>query len=120
MATSVEDSQNQITSAEGTTDENDQAVANSDGQQQEKKGTSKVFSRELYAQKDFWNDRFAESNGHFDWYANWKQIKPVFNVRHIFEDFPAISHVCPLFDHCLGQISAGRVWQRQVPHGRLR
>ena len=35
-------------------------------------GPSKVFSRDLYAQRGFWNDRFAESNGHFDWYANWK------------------------------------------------
>ena len=46
-------------------------------------GGSKIFSRELYAQRDFWNDRFAETNGHFDWYANWKQIKPIFHVRNL-------------------------------------
>lgn len=39
--------------------------------------SSQVYSREEYAKKDFWNDRFKESKGHFDWYANWKEIKPV-------------------------------------------
>ena len=40
--------------------------------------TSMVYSREEYAKKEFWDDRFKESNGQFDWYANWKEIKPVF------------------------------------------
>ena len=39
--------------------------------------SSQVYSREEYAKKDFWNDRFKESKGFFDWYANWKEIKPV-------------------------------------------
>ena len=42
-----------------------------------KDGASQVYSREEYAKKDFWNDRFKESKGFFDWYANWKEIKPV-------------------------------------------
>ena len=44
------------------------------GQQEE----SQVYSREEYAKKEFWNDRFKETKGFFDWYANWKEIKPVF------------------------------------------
>lgn len=36
-----------------------------------------MYSREEYAKKEFWNDRFKESKGFFDWYANWKEIKPV-------------------------------------------
>jgi hypothetical protein len=39
--------------------------------------SSQVYSREEYAKKDFWNDRFKESKGTFDWYANWKEIKPI-------------------------------------------
>jgi len=50
-----------------------------EGQDQEHKHTeSLVYSREEYAKKEFWDDRFAESNGQFDWYANWAEIKPVF------------------------------------------
>ena len=41
-------------------------------------GESMVYSREEYAKADFWNDRFKESKGFFDWYANWEEIKPVF------------------------------------------
>eukprot|EP00347_Sterkiella_histriomuscorum_P017991 403347204 len=37
-----------------------------------------VYDREEYAKKDFWNDRFRESKGFFDWYAKWEQIKPQF------------------------------------------
>lgn len=37
-----------------------------------------VYSREEYATKEFWDERFKESKGFFDWYANWKEIKPVF------------------------------------------
>jgi hypothetical protein len=37
-----------------------------------------VYSREEYAKKEFWDDRFKESKGFFDWYANWKEIKPSF------------------------------------------
>ena len=74
--------------------------------------SSKVFSRELYAQKDFWNDRFAESKGHFDWYANWKEIKPVFKVRVTFQ----MSYIFL----AIVEISSGSVWQRTVPNGWLR
>ena len=40
---------------------------------------SLVYSREEYAKKEFWDERFAESNGQFDWYANWSEIKPHFD-----------------------------------------
>ena len=40
---------------------------------------SMVYSREEYAKKEFWNDRFKETKGFFDWYANWKEIKPAFD-----------------------------------------
>ena len=38
-----------------------------------------VYSREEYAKKEFWDDRFKETKGFFDWYANWDEIKPVFD-----------------------------------------
>jgi hypothetical protein len=34
-----------------------------------------VYSREEYAKKEFWDERFKETKGFFDWYANWKEIK---------------------------------------------
>ena len=40
---------------------------------------SQVYSREEYAKPQFWNDRFKETKGFFDWYANWKEIKPAFD-----------------------------------------
>ena len=43
---------------------------------------SLVYSREEYAKKEFWDDRFKESKGFFDWYANWSEIKPVFE-KHL-------------------------------------
>ncbi|CDW90415.1 hydroxyacid oxidase 1 [Stylonychia lemnae] len=46
-----------------------------------------VYDREEYAKKDFWNDRFKESKGFFDWYAKWDQIKPKF-----LELFPLETH----------------------------
>ena len=39
---------------------------------------SLVYKQEEYAKKDFWNDRFKETKGFFDWYAEWAEIKPVF------------------------------------------
>ena len=42
--------------------------------------SGKLFSRESYAKAKFWNDRFTESDSQFDWYANWRQIQPVFQV----------------------------------------
>lgn len=50
--------------------------------QKETEEESQVYSREEYAKKDFWNDRFKETKGFFDWYANWKEIKPVFE-KHL-------------------------------------
>lgn len=47
-------------------------------EKQEESATSMVYSREEYAKKEFWNDRFKESKGFFDWYANWKEIRPAF------------------------------------------
>ena len=44
--------------------------------------SSKLFSRDSYAKAQFWNDRFTENDNQFDWYANWRQIKPVFQVSH--------------------------------------
>ena len=44
----------------------------------EQEPISLVYSREEYAKKEFWDDRFKESKGFFDWYANWKEIKPSF------------------------------------------
>ena len=44
----------------------------------EQESISLVYSREEYAKKEFWDDRFKESKGFFDWYANWKEIKPSF------------------------------------------
>ena len=46
----------------------------------EPNGESMVYSREEYAKKEFWDDRFKESKGFFDWYANWKEIKPDFET----------------------------------------
>lgn len=28
-----------------------------------------------YSQKDYWNERFKKDQGHFDWYAGWKELK---------------------------------------------
>ena len=47
----------------------------------EKKPESLVYSREEYAKKEFWDDRFKESKGFFDWYANWKEIGPSFGAH---------------------------------------
>ena len=49
---------------------------------------SMVYSREEYAKKEFWDDRFKESKGFFDWYANWDEIKPVFDkyIKHDVEE----------------------------------
>ena len=55
-------------------------VGGTQAEESKDKSSGGVFSRDLYAQRDFWNDRFAESNGHFDWYANWAQLKSQFHV----------------------------------------
>jgi len=39
---------------------------------------SQVYDRAEYAKRDFWNDRFTESQGYFDWYAGWKELKSTF------------------------------------------
>lgn len=28
-----------------------------------------------YSQKDYWNERFKKEQGHFDWYAGWKELR---------------------------------------------
>ena len=38
---------------------------------------TKVYHRSEYANKDFWNDRFRESDGFFDWYADWDQLSQI-------------------------------------------
>ena len=37
-----------------------------------------VFSREEYAQSDFWDKRYAEHKGHFDWYVEYPELKALF------------------------------------------
>ena len=37
-----------------------------------------VFSRDVYANKDFWNERFKNEKHMFDWYVNWRQLKKYF------------------------------------------
>jgi len=41
---------------------------------------SKVYSRDVYAKKEFWDERFTETKGFFDWYAAWKQLKSTFEA----------------------------------------
>ena len=50
---------------------------------QSEKDKKETYEQELYAKKEFWDDRFSETKGFFDWYANWKEIKPIFykNVK---------------------------------------
>jgi ubiquinone/menaquinone biosynthesis C-methylase UbiE len=31
-----------------------------------------------YSKKEFWNNRFSSTEGNFDWYADWTQLKPHF------------------------------------------
>jgi 2-polyprenyl-3-methyl-5-hydroxy-6-metoxy-1,4-benzoquinol methylase len=40
---------------------------------------NQVYSREEYAKASFWDDRYAEKGGFFDWYAEYPELKPVFN-----------------------------------------
>ena len=46
----------------------------------------------MYATQDFWNDRFKETDGFFDWYANWSEIKPIFSSH-----FPKETHSSSTF-----------------------
>jgi len=52
-----------------------------------------VFSREVYAQREFWDSRFEETSGFFDWYANWKQISPVFREVFPIEEYGNATHL---------------------------
>ena len=36
---------------------------------------SKVYDKREYAKPDFWNDRFKETSGFFDWYVEWPELK---------------------------------------------
>ena len=51
---------------------------------------TKFYNRKSYADKDFWNDRFKESDGFFDWYANWSQLKNYIEALIKPEDNPKI------------------------------
>lgn len=56
--------------------------------EEENKKESLVYSQEEYAKKEFWDDRFKETKGFFDWYANWTEIKPVFEKMDLPQKFP--------------------------------
>jgi len=36
-----------------------------------------VYGREEYSNKDFWDSRFNETSGFFDWYVGWTEMKPI-------------------------------------------
>jgi hypothetical protein len=38
-----------------------------------------VFSREEYAQSDFWDKRYTEHKGYFDWYVEYPELKKLFD-----------------------------------------
>ncbi|CAD8072237.1 unnamed protein product [Paramecium primaurelia] len=44
-------------------------------QQEQAQPKSQVFSREEYAKDQFWEDRYKEHKGRFDWYVEWPQLK---------------------------------------------
>ncbi|CAK81223.1 unnamed protein product (macronuclear) [Paramecium tetraurelia] len=44
-------------------------------QQEQVQPKSQVFSREEYAKDQFWEDRYKEHKGRFDWYVEWPQLK---------------------------------------------
>lgn len=48
-----------------------------------------MYSREEYAKKEFWDDRFKETKGFFDWYANWKELRECFHAQLGEEKFSA-------------------------------
>eukprot|EP00742_Colponemidia_sp_Colp-10_P005567 GILJ01005950.1.p1 GENE.GILJ01005950.1~~GILJ01005950.1.p1 ORF type:complete len:615 (+),score=96.07 GILJ01005950.1:46-1845(+) len=39
---------------------------------------SQVFGRAEYASADFWDERFRKTSGFFDWYASYRELKPLF------------------------------------------
>ena len=47
---------------------------------EKEKEEKKVFERSVYAEKEFWNERFRKEKKMFDWYINWKQLKTSFNT----------------------------------------
>ncbi|KAM3143476.1 hypothetical protein pb186bvf_004537 [Paramecium bursaria] len=48
----------------------DKQLDNENGKQE-----SLVFTREEYAQPNFWDDRYKEHKGNFDWYVEWPQLQ---------------------------------------------
>ena len=40
--------------------------------------SKEVFSRQEYAQANFWDERYAEKGGFFDWYAEYPELKNAF------------------------------------------
>ena len=45
-----------------------------------------VYSREQYAKANFWEDRYVQNGGFFDWYAEFPQLNPVFKEYGIEND----------------------------------
>ena len=45
-----------------------------------------VYSREEYAKANFWEDRYVQNGGFFDWYAEFPQLNPVFKEYGIEND----------------------------------
>jgi hypothetical protein len=41
-------------------------------------GAQQVFSREEYAKKDFWEDRYSGKKVFFDWYVEYPELKESF------------------------------------------
>lgn len=43
-----------------------------------------MFSRKEYAQNQFWDDRYKEHKGHFDWYVSWPQLREYLTASEEF------------------------------------
>lgn len=41
-----------------------------------------VYSREEYATKEFWESRYREKEGYFDWYAEFPELKETFETQY--------------------------------------
>ena len=46
--------------------------------EKDEQAPAKTFSRDVYADKGFWNERFKDEKHMFDWYVSWKQLKKYF------------------------------------------
>ena len=43
---------------------------------------SEVYSREEYATKEFWDNRYKEKGSYFDWYAEFPELKETFENQY--------------------------------------